>query len=249
MRIVVMSDIHGNCVALDAALADIQKQAVDRVVCLGDAIQGGPQPAGVVARLREQGFPVVMGNADAWLLTGVETGAEGIPPDRMCKMQAIREWSLAQLSAVDRRFIEAFQTTVTVDAGGGRRLLCFHGSPDSFDDIILPKTPEDEFQRYLGAHADCFLAGGHTHIQHVRRIGNGFYFNPGSVGFAYNHEQDEKVFRADAWAEYAVLTLGETELALEFRRVVYDASELIRVYRESGRPHAADAVVQYGGRV
>ena len=42
------------------------------MVCLGDAIQGGPQPAQVVSRLKELACPVVMGNADAWLLTGVE---------------------------------------------------------------------------------------------------------------------------------------------------------------------------------
>ena len=51
MRIAVMSDIHGNCVGLDAVLGDLQAQAVDQIVCLGDAVQGGPQPAQVVGRL------------------------------------------------------------------------------------------------------------------------------------------------------------------------------------------------------
>ena len=211
MKIAVISDIHGNCIALDAALADLQAQRAERIVCLGDAIQGGPQPAQVVSRLRELGCPVVMGNADAWLLTGVETGNEGIPPERMRKMQAIREWSLAQFSADEREFIRRFKPTVAIDADP-RRLLCFHGSPNSFDDVILPSTPEDEFRRYLVGHDALVFTGGHTHIQHIRRVGDGFYFNPGSVGFAYSHEQDDKDFRADAWAEYAVLTLGKTEL-------------------------------------
>ena len=74
MRIAVFSDIHGNGLALEAVLADIQAKAPDRLVCLGDAIQGGPQPAQVVRRLRELQCPVVMGNADAWLLTGEGTG-------------------------------------------------------------------------------------------------------------------------------------------------------------------------------
>ena len=69
MRLAVISDIHGNCFALDAVLADLRAdlEPVDATVCLGDAIQGGPQPAETVARLRELGCPVVMGNADAWL--------------------------------------------------------------------------------------------------------------------------------------------------------------------------------------
>ncbi|MGE5335161.1 MAG: metallophosphoesterase family protein, partial [Nitrososphaerota archaeon] len=52
-RLAVISDIHGNCVALDTVLADLGRLSVDRVVCLGDAIQGGVQPAETVQRLRE----------------------------------------------------------------------------------------------------------------------------------------------------------------------------------------------------
>src|SRR5690349_17179247 len=83
MRIAVISDIHGNCLALDAVLADLQRDGVDWIVCLGDAIQGGAQPAETVARLRDLGCPIVMGNADAWLLTGEETGAEGPPSEQL----------------------------------------------------------------------------------------------------------------------------------------------------------------------
>src|SRR5689334_13685014 len=76
MRIAIISDVHGNLVGLDAALADLQAQPVDQIVFLGDMVQGGPQPAEVVARLRGLACPVVMGNADAWLLTGRATGTE-----------------------------------------------------------------------------------------------------------------------------------------------------------------------------
>lgn len=68
MRVAVFWDIHGNCMALDAVLADLKDKAPDRMVCLGDAIQSGPQPAQVVQRLRDLACQVVMGNADAWLL-------------------------------------------------------------------------------------------------------------------------------------------------------------------------------------
>lgn len=90
MRIAVISDIHGSLVALEAAMADLKRHPVDQMVCLGDAIQGGPQPAEVVQRLRELACPVVMGNSDAFLLTGEETGHENISPQRRIK----REWSL-----------------------------------------------------------------------------------------------------------------------------------------------------------
>ena len=247
MRIAVISDIHGNCIALDAVLADLQPSAFDQIVCLGDAVQGGPQPAQVVARLRELACPVVMGNADAWLLIGQDSGREQIPAERLLKMQAIRDWSLSQLTVDERAFIGQFQPTVTIESETDRRLLCFHGSPASFDDVLLPTVAEDEFQRLLGAYAAYVLTGGHTHLQQVRRIGDSFFFNPGSVGLAYNHEQAENYFRADPWAEYAMLTLDSARIGLEFRRVPFDSVKLRQVYHASGRPYAAEAAAGYEG--
>jgi putative phosphoesterase len=242
MRIAVISDVHGNCVGLDAALADLQARPADQIVFLGDMVQGGPQPAEVVARLRALGAPVVMGNADAWLLTGAETGAEAPASEQQL---AVRAWQLAQLAPADRAYIEQFQPTVELALGGGRALLCFHGSPHSFDDIILPATPEEEFQRLLGPFAPAVMCGGHTHLQQIRRLGETFFFNPGSAGFAYSHQQSEENFRADPWAEYAVLSVDQGRLGLEFRRVPFDVQLLIQAYKTSGRPHADAAVAQY----
>jgi putative phosphoesterase len=248
MRIAIISDMHGNCIAFDAVLADLGHTTVDQIVCLGDAVQGGPQPAQVTARLLELGCPVVMGNADAWLLTGEETGQEVISPERLLKMQAIREWSLSQLSENDRMFIGQFKPTVTINSTTGKSLLCFHGSPKSFDDVILPSTPEEEFLRLLRNYAPFILTGGHTHLQQIRRIGDSFFFNPGSTGFAYSAQQDEHNFRADPWAEYAVLTIDSESVYLELRRIPFDLIKLRQAYFDSGRPYAAEAVAQYEGR-
>ena len=245
MRVAVISDMHGNDLAFEAVEADIQNQRVDQIVCLGDAIQGGPQPAEVLQRLRRLNCPVVMGNADAWLVSGEETADEGIPPERLIKMGEVRSWSLSKLSEEDISFISSFQPTLTVHVQDNFDLLCFHGSPVSFDDVILPAALEDEFQKYLGAYAGRILTGGHTHAQQIRRIGELFFFNPGSVGFAYSHNQSDDDFHADPWAEYAILTIENGQTGLEFRRVPFDAEELIRIYRESGRPFAEEAIAQY----
>lgn len=249
MRIGVISDIHGNCTALDAVLRDLQGRSVDRMVCLGDAIQGGPQPAQVVERLRALGCPVVMGNADAWLLTGEETGAEPISSERLRTMHEVREWSLAQLSAEDRAFIAGFLSTVELDLGGAGTLLAYHGSPLSFDDIILPDTPQERLAALLGGRAADVYCGGHTHVQFVRRLGAGpqVHFNPGSVGLAYSHHQPAEGFRADPWAEYAVLTLDGGGMRLEFERLRYDVAPLLEAYARGGRPHAGAAIAQYQG--
>jgi putative phosphoesterase len=242
MRIAVFSDIHGNCVALDAVLSDLHHHPADRLVCLGDVIQGGPQPAETVARLREVGCPIVMGNADAWLLSGQTANSTEPVTERQ---QAVRAWSLTRLTQADQAFISGFQPTIALELGAGKSFLCFHGSPSSFDDIILPDTPYEEVARLLTPPGADFLAGGHTHLQQIRRMGAGFFFNPGSVGLAYSHQQPEVAFRADPWAEYAVLTVAGTEISLEFRRVPFDVETLILSYQTSGRPDVEAAVAQY----
>jgi len=245
MRVAVISDMHGNDLAFEAVEADIKRQQIDQIVCLGDAVQGGPQPAAVVQRLRALNCPVVMGNADAWLLSGVETGDEGIRPERLRKMGEIRNWSLSQLTEDEVDFIAGFQPTVTLKLEEGLDLLCFHGSPTSFDHVILPAAPEEAFQKFLGTSADHILTGGHTHAQQIRRKGKYFFFNPGSVGFAYSHNQPEGQFYADPWAEYAILSAENGQVSLEFRRIPFGAEELVRIYRESGRPFAEEASAQY----
>jgi putative phosphoesterase len=245
MRVAVFSDMHGNDLAFEAVEADIEKQNVDQMVCLGDAIQGGPQPAEVTQRLRRLGCPVVMGNADSWLLSGQETADEGIPAERLRKMGEIRLWSLSQLTEGDRAFIASFQPTITIPLENQLSLLCFHGSPLSFDDAILPGAAEEDFQNVLGSYAGQILTGGHTHAQQIRRNGAYFFFNPGSVGFAYSHYQPEGQFFADPWADYAILTAENGQLGLEFRRIPFDVDKMIQIYRESGRPYAEEAAAQY----
>ena len=65
------------------------------------------------------------------------------------------------------------------------------------------------------------------------------------MGLAYSHYQPDGKFHVDHWADYAILTIENGQPSLEFRRVPFDVGELIRIYRESGRPFAEDAIGQY----
>ncbi|HJS29638.1 MAG TPA: metallophosphoesterase family protein [Anaerolineales bacterium] len=247
MRVGVLSDIHGNCHALDRVLEDLERRGVDVLVCLGDAIQGGPQPAEVVQRLRELEIPTVLGNSDAWLLTGEDTETHPIPEERRKTLDTVRQWSLGQLSPPDQEFIGSFQPTIEIPLEHGQKLFCFHGSPTSFDQFILPSTPEEEFEGLLGQYGNFFLAGGHMHLQFTRRLRDRmtFFFNPGSVGIAYNHVQVLDKGLLDPWAEYAVLTARSLEVSLEFSRVPIDLERMAEVYRKSTMPFAERAMDRY----
>jgi putative phosphoesterase len=239
----VFSDIHGNCVAFDSVLADIKKQSVDGMVCLGDAIQGGAQPAETVSRLREYRVPTVMGNADSWLVTGEYPHAKEPNSDALME---VRAWSLSRLKKRDIDFIRRFRRTIRISLGE-RDLLCFHGSPSSFNDQIWPTTKEEEFAKMVGGRGNAILCGGHTHLQQLRRFKDSFFFNPGSVGFTSDHSQTAEKLRADDWAEYAVVSSEGKAVGLEFRRVPFDAREWIRLTTVSGRPHADAVASEYSG--
>jgi hypothetical protein len=100
----------------------------------------------------------------------------------------------------------------------------------------------------LGPFQPAILTGGHTHMQQVRRLGDTFFFNPGSAGLAYNRHQPGEEFKADPWAEYAVLGVDQGRIRLEFRRVPFDAAEMIRIIEASGMPYAEEQAARYQPR-
>ena len=63
-RTAIISDIHGNHAGLVAALADIDQQGCDQIVCLGDLVDGGPHNAAVIETLQQRAIPCVRGNHD-----------------------------------------------------------------------------------------------------------------------------------------------------------------------------------------
>jgi diadenosine tetraphosphatase ApaH/serine/threonine PP2A family protein phosphatase len=120
------------------------------------------------------------------------------------------------------------------------KLVCFHGSPNSFNEIILPTTTDEELGKIVSGHENSLLCGGHTHLQQMRRFKSILFFNPGSVGFAYDHSQTSgDNFQADPWAEYAIVSIGEKgDTGIEFRRVPFDVKKWVEVTLQSGRPYA-----------
>ena len=236
MRVALFSDVHGNAGALAELLGDLERQAVDQVVCLGDHAQGGAQPAECLERLRELGAPAVMGNSDHFLLT-LDFGEEPVTEEQ----RETARWSTAQLSDDLLEFHRSFQPTVELDLGGDRTLLAFHGSPRSREEILSPWMEEEAFREPLDSANATIFAGGHIHHQWARRLGKGYFVNPGSVGLAYDHHQPEETFRADPFAEYAVLTVNGDGVGIEFRRVPFDAAEVVRAIEASGMPHPEPA--------
>jgi len=210
----LVSDIHGNDTALGAVVGELERLQVERVVCLGDVVQGGDEPREVLERLAELGWPVILGNADAFVLEVPADSPEPITEAQLAK----REWTLAQLEPPHLEQIRAFAPTLDVELDGGLTLRAFHGSPHSYDDVVLPETPDAQAERVLGGSGVDVLAGGHTHLQWTRYVDGALYVNPGSVGLAYDRFAEPPV--PVPVAEYALVTAG----SVEFRRIGWQSA-------------------------
>jgi predicted phosphodiesterase len=173
----LVSDIHGSDDALATVVGALEQLDIDRVICLGDAVQGGDQPREVLDRLAQLGWPVVLGNADAFLLEVPSESPEPLTQEQLDK----REWTLAQLEPSHLAQIRSFVPTLDVELDDGMTLRAFHGSPDSYDDVLLPDTPDAQVERLLGGSGVDLLAGGHTHMQWTRYVDGALYVNPGSI--------------------------------------------------------------------
>jgi predicted phosphodiesterase len=173
----LVSDIHGSDDALAAVVAELAERGIERAVCLGDAVQGGDKPREVLDRLAALGWPVILGNADAFLL---EVPADSPEPITEAQLEK-RAWTLAQLDESHLEQIRSFAPTLDVALDDGFTLRAFHGSPRSYDDLIFPHTRDAEVERLLGGSGADVLAGGHTHIQWTRYVDGALFVNPGPV--------------------------------------------------------------------
>jgi putative phosphoesterase len=237
LTIALVADIHGNLAAFDAVLDALKAEPPDQIVCLGDVAATGPQPREVLRRLRELGCPVVMGNADAELLDVAPPGSETDEERR--RIAEISRWGAAQLDDADRTFLASFQPTVEIPLGEERRLLCCHGSPCSYDDVIAAVTPDDELDTMIGGCGATIIAGGHAHLRMLRAHRGREIVNPGSVGLAYQFFPDGSVC-VPPWAEFALLSQADDGVvSVDFRRVPYDRDATVRAMIEREMPHAA----------
>lgn len=237
MRLALISDQHGNDVAFRAALEDVERLGVEEIVCLGDVVQGGTEPAQTLERLASLGCETVLGNADAFLL---EVPADSPEPVTERQLE-VRAWTLSQLDASHLEQIRSFAPVVRRDLDGVS-LLLFHGSPRSYDDVLLPEFGGEALEPFLG-HDAALLAGGHTHLQWTRRIGDALYVNPGSVGISYDRHADPLVLRP--FAEWALLTIADGIVAVEFRQVPYAVEDVRAATKRSGRPYADEWAAQW----
>ena len=207
--------------ALEAVLADIDRQRPDEVLVGGDLVGRGPEGSRVVAAIRETGWPTIRGNHEDYLL---DFRHHRVPaPWWRQSHWAASRWMAAELSPADAAWLDSLPPSLR--SATDRGLLLVHGTPESANAGLGPWTSDAELRRHLAAVDAEMLICGHTHRPMDRRLPEGRVVNVGSVGLPFNR---------DPRAQYALFRRDADGWRVEPRQVDYDRRETYAIYERSG---------------
>ena len=226
-RLAVLSDIHGNLLALEAVLADVEAQgAPDAYWVLGDLVAFCPWPAETLARLRAlPNVALLQGNTDRYVVTGRRPVFPVRSPEDWAQMPftlAARDanfrWTVARLSYGDYEFLRDLPPRLEMDVPGYGHIVAVHATPADDETNIYPDTPDDEVRPHLADLDARMLLYGHTHRPVDRVVDNVRLVNAGSVGLPLD---------GDPRPAYALLDFEGDRCAVTIRRVEYDMEVVI----------------------
>lgn len=251
MKLGLISDVHGNRIALEAVLLDGRREGVDGWWALGDLVAIGPDPVPTLELLTSvPGLQVTRGNTDRYVIS-----ADRPPPyaaDVAAKPELIGLFAAVEGSFAWTRGALASHgwldwlaelplesRTILPD---GTRVLGVHASPGRDDGAgITPDRPEAELRTAFAEAAADLVCAGHTHRPTDRHIGPVHAVNLGSVS---NPITD------DLRASYVIIHADRQGHQVEHRRVGYDHSAVLDRIARSGHPQAEYlASFQRGERV
>ena len=155
MRVLILSDIHANLIALETVLAAADGQ-YDAVWCLGDVVGYGPRPNECVELIRTKAALCVMGNHDWAVLGRPGVNVDDFNPQAR---QAVM-WTRAQLLPENRAYLDSLPAR-PIHAPDLDRVLLTHASPREpvWEYILTPLTALENFAEFR--EPLCLV--GHTH--------------------------------------------------------------------------------------
>jgi putative phosphoesterase len=230
LRVALIADVHGNALALQAALADIEARKPDRLAILGDLVFNGPRPAEVLSAIMEldaAGALVISGNTDIAVADGDFTAAFPWLDEVPVGHRAAAEWAREQLDAAQLEYLRRLPAERRIAVGDQLVLAC-HASPGS-QTAGLPVDLDAAVTMQYATRTDArVICCGHTHVADVRELGRKLLVNPGSCGYAFDGSPD---------ACWAMLTLSEAaEPEAQLHRVAYDAQAAAEEVSQRGLP-------------
>lgn len=226
MRVAILSDIHGNAIALDACLADLAAEGgADRIVAAGDLCMDGPRPRKVLEKLNEAGAHVVRGNTDRMIALD--------DPERYPRAEReVILWQRGALGPDWTAWLGAAPLSLALGGEDSGLFVC-HATPHSDEEHVWPDAPDEQLERIVAPVAQRTLAFGHLHYPYVRAWRDRLFVNVASAGLPKD---------GDPRAHYAILTERDGGWSVRSRRVTFDVDRVERQLRKCGMPHAGERI-------
>jgi putative phosphoesterase len=220
MRIAIVSDIHANPTAFEAVLADLRETAPDVIFHGGDLANGGSNPAEIVDRIRDLGWPGVVGNTDEMQFRP-ESLVEFMGQSPM--FPVIERMAAWEREALGEERLEWLRGLPFKQVHGPMALV--HASPESCWRSPMPEATDEELEKAYSPLGKPVVIYGHIHRPFVRTASSMTVVNTGSVSLSFDGDQ-----RA------AYLLLDDATPTI--RRVQYEVDRELKALASCGLPHA-----------
>ena len=232
MRIAILSDIHGNAIALEAVLRDLERQGIDEIIIPGDLFAFGPAPNDVFSMLQQ--LPkarYLIGNTDRYLIQAsypTSPGGDGWQDRLLLSFK----WTAERLKSEAFQFLNTLPTTQTLRHHNWL-LLAVHGSPRSDEEGLTIKTEAETLDEMSIDPQVNMLVCGHTHVPMERLVAGMRVVNAGSVGLSFD---------GDPRACYAIISSvpvnGHHSTHVRLKRVAYDIEKAVEQFYALNHPAA-----------
>jgi putative phosphoesterase len=225
--VAVITDIHGNLPALEAALARIEELGIERIYCGGDLVGYGPHPNEVCGLIEERAIPTIYGNYDYAIARDLDDcGCAYVDQhDRELGQRSV-EWTLAHTSPDAKAFMRGLPFDLRF-AVGDADVHLVHGSPRKVNEYLFEDKPARLYERLARAEDAGTLVFGHTHKPWIHEYGSVLFVNCGSVG---------KPKDGDPRGGFALIETDGDRMAARIERFEYDAEAVAREVAAAGLP-------------
>jgi predicted phosphodiesterase len=225
--VAVITDVHGNVLALEAALRRVGELGVERVYCGGDLVGYGPHPNEVCALVAESRIPTIYGNYDYAIARDEDDcGCAYVTAHDRALGQLSVAWTLENTSADSKRFMLGLPFDIHFSLGAVNVHLV-HGSPRKVNEYLFEDKSPRLYERLAAAESDPALVFGHTHKPWAHEYGGVLFVNCGSVG---------KPKDGDPRGAFALLTATDRGVEAAIERVRYDVERVAAEVRGAGLP-------------
>lgn len=230
MRLALLSDVHGNPIALDAVLADIEVHGgADGYLVLGDLAAIGHDPVTVLERVRSlPNTLITRGNTDRYIVTG---DRPPIPPPPGQEIEVAHSFAWTQGYVTGAGWFDwlaQLPLEVRLDLPDGTHVLGVHAAPGTDDGAgVNPVQSDREVGTLLSGCGAELVFTGHTHWALDRTVDGVRAVNLGSVSNPWAH---------DLRASYVLLDAGASGYTVQARRVAYDREAVIDAIDASHHP-------------